>query len=39
MEKYDESRTRRDEYKIKYSKMDNGAKYKLVGLPGENGGG
>jgi hypothetical protein len=39
MEKYDESRTRRDEYERKYSKMDKGAKDKLVGSPGGNGGG
>jgi hypothetical protein len=39
MEKYDESRTRRDEQRIKYSKMDKGAKDKLAWSPGENGGG
>ena len=39
MEKQDESRTRRDEQGIKYSKMDKRAKYKLVRSPGENGGG
>ena len=37
--KSDESRTRRDDQKIKYSKMDKWAKDKLVRSPGENGGG
>ena len=39
MEKSDESRTRRDEEKRKYSKMDDRAKDKLVRSPTENGGG
>ena len=39
MEKSDESRTRRDEHSRKYSKMDKGAKDKLVRSPRENGGG
>jgi len=39
MEKSDESRTRRDEQKIKYSKMDKRPKDKLVRSPRENGGG
>jgi len=39
MEKSDESRTRRDEQRIKYSKMDKRAKDKLVRSPRENGGG
>ena len=39
MEKSDESRTRRDEEKRKYSKMDDRAKDKLVRSPGEDGGG
>jgi len=39
MEKSDESRTRRDEQRRKYSKMDKRAKNKLVRSPGENGGG
>ena len=39
MEKSDESRTRRDEQRRKYSKMDKWAKDKLVRSPGENGGG
>ena len=39
MEKSDESRTRRDEQRIKYSKMDKRAKDKLVSSPRENGGG
>ena len=39
MEKSDESRTRRDEQRRKYSKMDKRAKDKLVRLPRENGGG
>ena len=38
-ERSDESRTRRDEQRRKYSKMDKRAKYKLVGTPRENGGG
>ena len=37
--KQDESRTRRDEQRINYSKMDKRAKDKLVRSPGENGGG
>ena len=37
--KSDESRTRRDDQKIKYSKMDKRAKDKLVRSPRENGGG
>jgi hypothetical protein len=37
MEKSDESRTRRDEQRRKYSKMDKGTKDKLVRSPGENG--
>ena len=39
MEKSDESRTRRDQLRRKYSKMDKRAKDKLVRSPGENGGG
>ena len=39
LEKSDESRTRRDEQRRKYSKMDKRAKDKLVRSPGENGGG
>jgi len=39
MEKSDESRTRRNEQRIKYSKMDKRAKDKLVRSPRENGGG
>jgi len=39
MEKSDESRTRRDEQRRKYSKMDKRAKDKLVTASGENGGG
>ena len=39
MEKSEESRTRKDEQRIKYSKMDKRAKDKLVGSPRENGGG
>jgi len=39
MEKLDESRTRRDEQRRKYSKIDNRAKDKLVKAPGETGGG
>ena len=35
MEKSDESRTRRDEQRKKYSEMDKRAKYKLVRSPGE----
>ena len=35
----DKSRTRRDEQRRKYSKMDKRAKDKLVRSPGENGGG
>ena len=38
-EKSDESRTRRDEQRRKYSKMDKRAKDKLVRSPRENGGG
>jgi len=38
MEKSDESRTRRDEQRRKYSKMDKRAKDKLVRSPRENGG-
>ena len=38
MEKSDESRTRRDEQRTKYSKMDKRAKDKLVRSPRENGG-
>ena len=37
--KSDESRARRDEQERKYSIMDKRAKDKLVGSPGENGGG
>ena len=37
--KSDESKTRRDEQRRKYSKMDKKAKDKLVRSPGENGGG
>jgi len=37
--KSDESRTRRDEQRRKYSKMDKRAKDKLVRSPRENGGG
>ena len=37
MEKPDESRTRRDEQRGKYSKMDKRAKDKLVRLTRENG--
>jgi len=36
--KQDESRTRRDEQRRKYSKMDKGTKDKLARLPGESGG-
>ena len=39
MEKLDELRTRRDEQRRKYSKMDKRAKDKLVRSPRENGGG
>ena len=39
MEISDESRTRRDEQRRKYCKMDKRAKDKLVRSPGENGGG
>jgi len=39
MEKSDESRTRRDEQRRKYSKMDKRAKDKPVISPRENGGG
>ena len=39
MEKSDESRTRRDEQKRKYSKMDKRANDKLVRSPREIGGG
>ena len=39
MEKLDQSRTRRDEQRRKYSKMDKRAKDKLVRSPRENGGG
>ena len=39
MEKSDESRTRRDEQRTKYSKIDKRAKDKLVRSPRENGGG
>ena len=39
MEKSDESRTRSDEQRRKYSKMDKRAKDKLVKSPRENGGG
>ena len=39
MEKSDESRTRRDEQRRKYSKMDKRAKDNLVRSPRENGGG
>ena len=38
-EKTNESRTRRDEQRRKYSKMDKRAKDKLVRTPRENGGG
>ena len=37
--KSDESRTRRDEQRRKYSTMDKRANDKLVRAPGENGGG
>jgi len=39
MEKLDESKTRRDEQKRKYGKIDKRAKDKLVRSPRENGGG
>jgi len=39
MEKSDESRTRRDEQRRKYSKMDKRANDRLVRSPRENGGG
>jgi len=39
MEKSDESRTRGDEQRRKYSKMDKRVKDKLVMSPRENGGG
>jgi len=39
MEKLDESRTRRDEQRRQYSKMDKRAKDELVRSPRENGGG
>jgi len=39
MEKSDESRTRTDEERRKYSKMDKMTKDKLVRSPRENGGG
>jgi hypothetical protein len=39
MEKQDESRTRRVEQRKNYSKMDKGAKDKMVGSTEENGGG
>jgi len=39
MEKWDESRPRRDEQRRKYTKMDKRAKDKLVRSPRENGGG
>ena len=39
MEKFSKSRTRRDEQRRKYSKMDKRAKDKLVRSPTENGGG
>jgi len=38
MEKWDKSRTRRDEQRRKYSKMDKRAKDKVVRSPRENGG-
>ena len=38
MEKWDESRTGRDEERRKYSKMDKRAKDKLVRSPRESGG-
>ena len=39
MEKSDELRTRRDEQRRKYSKMDKRVKDKLAKSPKENGGG
>jgi len=39
MEKSDDSSTRRDEQRRKYSKMDKRTKDKLVRSPRENGGG
>ena len=39
MEKSDESRTRREEQRRKYSKLDKRAQDKLVRSPRENGGG
>ena len=39
MEKSDESRTRKDEQRRKYSKLDKRVKDKLVRSPGGNGGG
>jgi len=39
MQQQDELRTKRVEYRRKYIKMDKRAKDKLVGSPGENGGG
>jgi len=39
MEKSDESRTRRDKKRRKYSKIDKRAKDELVRSPRENGGG
>jgi hypothetical protein len=39
MEKSDESTTRRDAQRIKYSKMNKRVKDKLVRSPRENGGG
>jgi len=39
MEKSEESRTRRDEQRRKYSKMDKRVKDTLVRSPRENGGG
>jgi hypothetical protein len=39
MEKWDESRNGRVKSRRKYNKMDKGAKDKLAGSPGENGGG
>ena len=39
MEKQDKSRSRRDEQRRNYSKMDKGANNKLGRSPGENGGG
>jgi len=39
MEKSEESRTRRDDQRIKYSNVDKRAKDKLARSPRENGGG